>query len=167
MILRDESPSDHAAIGALTALAFAGMPYSDQSEPQIIERLRAAAALLVSLVAEEDGEIIGHCAFSPVTLSTGVPGWYGLGPVSVHPDKQGRGIGQALIEEGLHRLRACHAAGCVVLGDPAYYGRFGFRADPALVLPDVPAEYFQILVLHGPAASGIVAFHPGFYGAAA
>lgn len=75
-------------------------------------------------------------------------------------------MGGALVREGLERLRALGAAGCVLLGDPAYYGRFGFRNDHSLVLPDVPREYFQSLVLHGPDAFGIVAFHPGFYGTA-
>lgn len=166
MIIRAEQPGDEAAIGAVTAAAFAPMPYSDQTEPQIIERLRAAGALALSLVAEDDGVIVGHIAFSPVVLEGGEGGWYGLGPVSVLPERQGAGVGGALVREGLDRLRALGAAGCVLLGDPAYYGRFGFRNDHSLVLPDVPREYFQSLVLHGPDAFGIVAFHPGFYGTA-
>lgn len=166
MIIRAEQPGDEAAIGAVTAAAFAPMPYSDQTEPQIIERLRAAGVLALSLVAEDDGVIIGHIAFSPVALEGGEGGWYGLGPVSVLPERQGAGVGGALVREGLERLRALGAAGCVLLGDPAYYGRFGFRNDHSLVLPDVPREYFQSLVLHGPDAFGIVAFHPGFYGTA-
>ncbi|MCB5202030.1 N-acetyltransferase [Neorhizobium sp. T786] len=166
MIIRAEQPGDEAAIGAVTAAAFAPMPYSDQTEPQIIERLRAAGVLALSLVAEDDGVIIGHIAFSPVALEGGEGGWYGLGPVSVLPERQGAGVGGDLVREGLDRLRALGAASCVLLGDPAYYGRFGFRNDHSLVLPDVPREYFQSLVLHGPDAFGIVAFHPGFYGTA-
>ena len=166
MIIRAEQPGDEEAIGAVTAAAFAQMPYSDQTEPQIIERLRAAGVLALSLVAEGDGAIIGHIAFSPVTLEGGEGGWYGLGPVSVLPERQGAGVGEALVREGLDRLRTLGAAGCVLLGDPAYYSRFGFRNDHSLVLPDVPREYFQSLVLHGPEAFGIVTFHPGFYGTA-
>jgi putative acetyltransferase len=166
VIIRPEKVDDENRIGAVTEAAFAGKPYSDQTEAQIIERLRAADVLAVSLVAEEDGSVIGHIAFSPVTLSGGEGGWYGLGPVSVLPEQQGKGVGKALVEEGLDQLRSLGAAGCVLLGDPAYYSRFGFRTDHRLVLPDVPPEYFQSLVLHGPDAFGIVAFHPGFYGTA-
>lgn len=166
MIIRPERAGDEAAIGLVTAAAFEGNPYSDQSEPQIIERLRAAGVLTISLVAEEEGQTLGHVAFSPVTLSGGEKGWYGLGPISVAPEHQGRGIGTRLVTEGLDCLRALGAAGCVLLGDPAYYGRFGFRLDHGLVLPDVPPGHFQALLLHGPDALGIVAFHPGFYGSA-
>lgn len=153
---------DEIAIGEITAAAFKDMPFSDQSEPFIIERLRAAGALTVSLVAEDADKVIGHVAFSPVTLSNGADDWFCLGPVSVLPDFQARGTGSLLIREGLDRLRGQNAAGCVVLGDPAYYQRFGFTRDHALVASDVPAQYFQSLVLHGPQASGIVAFHPAF-----
>ena len=166
MAVRPEEAGDEAAIAAVTAAAFAGVPYSDQNEPLIIERLRAAGALVVSLVAEDDGVIVGHIGFSPVALSGGEGGWYGLGPVSVAPDRQGRGVGSALVRKGLDRLRALNAAGCVVLGELAYYRRFGFSNDHGLVLPNVPARYFQSLLLHGPEAFGIVTFHPGFYGTA-
>lgn len=166
MAVRPEESGDEAAIKSVTAAAFADMPYSDQSEPLIIERLRAAGVLAVSLVAEDDGVIVGHVGFSPVTLSGGEGGWYGLGPISVVPVHQGRGIGTALVREGLDRLRALDAAGCVLLGDPDYYRRFGFSNDHGLVLPNVPARYFQSLLLRGPEAFGIVTFHPGFYGTA-
>lgn len=166
MIVRPERAGDEKAIGAVTAAAFADMPFSDQTEPLIIERLRAAGALAVSLVAEEKGEILGHVAFSPVSVSGGETGWYGLGPISVSPSRQRHGIGSSLVNAGIDRLRALGAAGCVLLGDPAYYRRFGFRLDHGLVLPDVPPGHFQALLLHGPDALGIVAFHPGFYGAA-
>ena len=166
MIIRAECAGDEAAIGTVTAAAFAGMPYSDQTEPLIIERLREAGALTLSLVAEEAGAIVGHVAFSPVSLSGGDEGWYGLGPISVAPAHQGKGVGSRLVSEGLDRLRSFGAAGCVLLVDPAYYHRFGFRLDHGLVLPDVPPGHFQALLLHGPDALGIVAFHPGFYGTA-
>ncbi|UJW73703.1 GNAT family N-acetyltransferase [Rhizobium sp. SL42] len=166
MIIRAERAGDEAAIGAVTAAAFAVMRYSDQTEPLIVDRLRDAGALTLSLVAEEAGAILGHVAFSPVSLSGGDEGWYGLGPISVAPAHQGRGIGSRLVCEGLDRLRSLGAAGCVLLGDPAYYSRFGFRLDHGLVLPDVPPGHFQALLLHGPDALGIVAFNPGFYGSA-
>lgn len=106
--------------------------------------------------------IVGHVALSPVVLSGGEPGWYGLGPISVVPALQGRGIGTRLMQAALDALRDRDAAGCVVLGDPAYYGRFGFVADPALVLPDVPPLYFQVLPLNGAMPVGIVSYHPAF-----
>src|SRR5690606_5515177 len=132
MIVREERPDDVDPIRALTTRAFAGMAFSDGSEPAIIDRLRAAGALTLSLVADMEGTVVGHVAFSPVTISDGSIGWYGLGPISVEPSMQHAGIGSRLVNEGLVRLRARDAAGCVLLGEPAYYRRFGFAADPHL-----------------------------------
>lgn len=162
MIIRQENDGDADAIHALTAAAFQGKPYSDGTEAHIVDGLRAAGALTISLVAEDYDEIVGHVAFSPVTIN-GRPGrWYGLGPISVAPARQRRGIGTALIEAGLSRLRALGAAGCILLGDPAYYGRFGFVSDPVLRYRDVDPRYLQRLVFHGDAPAGEVAFHPAF-----
>jgi putative acetyltransferase len=162
MQITPERPEDAAAIRALTEAAFKDMPHSNQTEARIIDALRAARALTLSLVAIEDGVIVGHAAFSPVQIA-GAPGdWYGLGPVSVRPDRQRSGIGQALIREGLQRLKSRKAAGCVVLGDPAYYGRFGFEADPDLHYGDAPPVYFQRIILEGPPPKGEVRFHRGF-----
>jgi putative acetyltransferase len=108
------------------------MPYGSQTEGAVVDALRSAGALILSLIAIEDGEIIGHVAFSPVAINGETNGWYGLGPVSVWPDRQGRGIGQALIRKGLDSLRDMNVQGCVVLGDPGYYSRFGFVSDPGL-----------------------------------
>lgn len=162
MQIRPERPTDAGAIRDITQAAFRGLAHSDQTEAAIVETLRAAGALAVSLVADQDGEILGHAAFSPVRIDGRDAGWFGLGPVSVRPGRQRTGIGRALILDGLGRLRALGAAGCVVLGDPAYYGRFGFGSDPALVYPPAPRPYFQRLVLAGPAAAGEVAYHPAF-----
>src|SRR5690606_20299677 len=115
-------------VGALTAAAFAGVPYASGTEPAIIAALRAAGALRLSLVAAEGQELLGHVAFSPVIIGGRDRGWLGLGPLSVRPDRQRRGIGSALVRTGLERLRRDGAGGCVLLGDPAYYRRFGFRA---------------------------------------
>lgn len=167
MIIRDELPGDEAAIGAVTAAAFAGKSYSDQTEPQIIERLRAAGALDLSLVAENDGEIVGHVAFSAVEIEDGAEGWYGLGPVSVRPDRQGEGIGSALIRRGLADLAGLGACGCVLVGSPKFYPRFGFRECRTLTYPDLPVEYFMYVLLRGEMPSGIVRFHTAFYGNAA
>ncbi|OHV71846.1 GNAT family N-acetyltransferase [Ensifer sp. LCM 4579] len=162
MIVRPERDDDRGAIGALTAAAFAGHPHSDQTEPLIIERLRAGGALSLSLVAEEEGEVIGHVAFSPVTITPAAAGWYGLGPVAVRPDRQRRGVGSALIRRGLDMLRGSGAAGCVLVGEPAYYQKFGFRNEPALVFPGCAPQYFMALALSEVMVSGTVAFHPAF-----
>ena len=167
MRIRPEAPGDEAAIGALTAAAFTGHPYSDGSEPLIIERLRRLGKLTLSLVAEDDGQIVGHVAFSPVTLSGGEGGWYGVGPISVAPGRQRSGIGSALMREGLGELEAQGAAGCALVGDPAYYNRFGFTARTELTTTGVPPEYFLVLPLHGEVPSGMVTFHPAFFGDAA
>ena len=162
MQIRQERPEDVDAIRAVTAAAFVGMPHSRQTEARIVDALRTAGALTISLVAIQEREIVGHVAFSPVRISGATGDWHGLGPVSVRPDRQRKGVGQALIRDGLRRLRALDAAGCVLLGEPAYYRRFGFESDPDLSYGDVPARYFQRLVFNGPAPKGEASFHPAF-----
>lgn len=160
--LRAEMPEDIDAISKLTTAAFENTEHSSGTEAAIVDALRAAGALTISLVALENEEIVGHIAFSPVTIESGAEAWYGLGPVSVRPDRQGYGIGKMLIESGLAQLKQNGANGCVVLGDPGYYTRFGFTSDPALRYADVPAEYFQRIVFKGPPPTGAVAYHAGF-----
>ncbi len=143
--IRAETQADHAAIEALTMVAFFRVAHSRHDEQQIIERLRADGALTLSLVVEHDGYIVGHVAVSPVSLSDGSRGWYALGPLSVGPGHQRQGLGTRLVREALAQLQALGAAGCVVLGEPAFYARFGLAAEPGLVLPGVPAEYFQAI----------------------
>lgn len=162
MQIRLERPEDATTIHRLTDTAFKGRPFSDGAEAQVIDALRAAGALTLSLVATKEGEILGHVAFSPVTIDGKTGDWYGLGPVSVWPDLQRSGIGQALIREGLQRLRIMGAGGCVLLGDPAYYGRFGFKNDPDLRHAGAPAWAFQCLTLNGSRPRGEVSFHAGF-----
>ncbi|MGH8291534.1 MAG: GNAT family N-acetyltransferase [Steroidobacteraceae bacterium] len=143
--IRCEISADVMAIEAVTISAFLNAPHTSHTEQHITNALRTAGKLPISLVAEADGSVIGHVAFSPVSLSDGAPGWFGLGPIAVLPKHQRRGIGLQLIREGPCILRERGACGCVVLGEPQYYGRFGFRADAGLVLPDVPPEYFQAM----------------------
>jgi putative acetyltransferase len=162
MEIREERPKDAAAISAVVTAAFAGAPHSSGTEAAIIETLRNEGALTLSLIAEDGGVILGHIAFSPVTIGGSDDAWYGLGPVAVEPGRQGSGLGHALILAGLQRLRALGARGCVVLGDPAYYGRFGFRADAALTYPGVPSEYFQSLSFDGAKPTGEVSYHTAF-----
>ncbi len=161
MIVRDETRTDVATIRALVAAAFVDAPHSNGSEANIIDRLRADGALSVSLVAEEDGAVVGHVAFSPVSIG-GEAGWYGLGPLAVAPSHRKRGIGAALVNAGLDRLHALGAKGCVVLGDPAYYGRFGFGHDPGVRLANVPPQYFQRLAIRGEPLVGLVEYHAAF-----
>ena len=162
MHIRSERPEDATTIHALTETAFKGMPFSDGTEAKVVDALRAAGALTLSLVATLDGEIVGHVAFSPVTINGEAGDWYGLGPVSVWPDRQRTGIGQALIRDGLRRLKSGGAGGCVLLGNPAYYRRFGFENDPELLHAGAPAWAFQRLSLSGSRPQGEVSFHPGF-----
>ena len=160
--IRSERAEDAPQIAAVTTAAFAGEPHSSGTEAAIVAGLRVAGALTVSLVAEDAGELLGHVAFSPVTIDGRSAGWFGLGPVSVRPDRQSVGVGRALIEAGLAELRAQGAKGCVVLGDPAYYGRFGFSCDPTLRYADAPAEYFQRLSFGAETPTGKVDYHPAF-----
>lgn len=160
-VIRAERPDDADAIRRITQAAFALAEHHSGTEGAIIDALRAANALVISLVATVDEEIVGHVAFSPVTIGTAV-GWFGLGPVSVQPDLQKQGIGGALIREGLIRLKAVHARGCVVMGDPGYYQRFGFAHDPAIRYEGVPPEYFMRLSFGDAETSGNVIYHEGF-----
>ena len=160
--VRGERPADADAIRDLITAAFATAEHKSGSEAAIVDRLRNAGALTVSLVAEDQGLLVGHIGFSPVTIEGARIDWYGLGPVAVCPDMQRRGIGQALVRSGVERLRGLGARGCVVLGDPGYYVRFGFRRDSALRYGDAPAEYFQSLAFGKDKPSGTVEYHPAF-----
>lgn len=162
MIIRNEKDSDIEAITAVTKAAFTNHPYSHQTEQFIVTALRADNALTVSLVAEVDGRVAGHIAFSPVTISGGSRDWYGAGPVSVQPELQRQGIGKALVNEGLRLLKTQGARGCVLVGDPVYYERFGFRSFPDLSHEGVPQENVLALPFSNQTASGVVTFHHGF-----
>ena len=161
-MIRNERPEDERAIAALIEQAFRNAQHSDGTESAIVDRLRAARALTLSLVFADDAQIVGHVAFSGISISMRENGWYGLGPVAVDPSRQRNGIGTALIDAGLAMLRQSGAGGCVVLGDPAYYARFDFRNVPPLRYPPAPAEYFQALVWSGGAPAGDVTYHPAF-----
>lgn len=162
MIIRPDSPKDYLQIGLVISAAFARAQHSSGTEAKIVEGLRDAGALPLSLVAVVRGIIVGHVAFSPVTIGETSAGWYGLGPVAVRPNWQGVGIGAALIQFGLQALRDRAARGCVVLGNPAYYSRFGFTHDPEIHYPGVPADYFQVLSLIGDKPSGMAQYHTAF-----
>ena len=162
MIIRNEKTSDFEAITEITLAAFANEPHSAHTEQFIVNALRAANALTVSLVAEIEGKVVGHVAFSPVTISDGSCDWYGVGPLSVAPGYQRQGIGKSLMHEGLLLLQAAGAKGCVLVGDPRYYERFGFRSLPDLTLEGVPPENLLVLPFGNNKAQGALAFHEGF-----
>ena len=162
MIIRNELESDVETISSVTRTAFESCPYGNHTEEFIVNALRAANALTVSLVAEASGKVVGHIAFSPVTISDGSRNWYGLGPISVLPEFQEQGIGKSLIHEGLSLLKALGAKGCVLVGNPKYYERFGFKNLPDLVLDGVPQEYFLALTFGEEEIHGVVMFHQGF-----
>ena len=161
-MIRDEAGNDAKVIAEVTVAAFDSLEISSHTEQFIVEALRSAGALAVSLVAEVDGHVVGHIAFSPVVISDGSNNWYGLGPVSVLPLYQRMGIGKALIREGLSRLKELGAKGCCLVGHPQYYRKFGFENVAGLVVEGVPEEVFFALSFDGRFPQGNVSFHEGF-----
>jgi putative acetyltransferase len=160
-VIRAEEPSDVAAIRDVHVAAF-----PSDSEARLVDALRDAQRSTISLVAELDGRVVGHVAFSPVTAANGASG-LGLAPVAVTPQHQKQGVGAALILAGLAAAREMGAPFVVVLGDPAYYGRFGFTAAPAQGLSDEygGGEAFQAIELRPggvPRNAGLVRYSPEF-----
>lgn len=162
LIIRDETEADVPAIARVTISAFNALEISSHTEQYIIETLRAGHALTLSLVAEVDGQVVGHIAFSPVTLSDGTRGWFGLGPLSVQPGCQRMGVGSALIREGISRMKGMGAKGCCLVGHPSYYRRFGFENIPGLYVTGVQPEVFFALSFDGTYPQGRVDFNEAF-----
>ncbi|GAB1580984.1 GNAT family N-acetyltransferase [Phyllobacterium phragmitis] len=155
--VRDEEPADIAAIHRVVEAAF-----QQSMEADLVDRLRADGDAVISLVAEEDGEIVGHVLFSPMSASFPA---LGLAPVSVLPGRQNQGIGSMLIREGLKQAESRGCRVVFVLGEPAYYRRFGF--DPALAAgfgSPYAGPYLMALPLNGemPAERGRVDYAPAF-----
>jgi putative acetyltransferase len=155
-------PADIPAIRVVLLQAFRGKPYSNQTEPAIVDALRHSGGLALGLVAMAEGEVVGHAAFSEVRIDGRLEGWFGLGPIGVLPPVQRSGVGSALIHDGFRRIRRAGARGCVVVGDPAYYTRFGFATPPGLTLAGFPPEYFLALAFQNGVPSGVVTFHRAF-----
>lgn len=162
MQIREEQPADQRLIYHLTEIAFKPKSFSDGTEPDVIDRLRAAGDLTLSLVAENDTEIVGHVAFSPVVIGQLTEGWYGLGPVAVHPDQQRSGIGSSLIKQGLQMLRARGADGCALIGDPNYYSRFGFVSDGNVQYQELQSKHVQWISFSAVKPIGELVFRPAF-----
>ena len=164
ILIRSERATDAEAISQVTFAAFLGKFSDHPTEHLIVDGLREAGMLTLSLVAEADGKVVGHVAFSPVTVNGEFVGWYGLGPISVVPGLQKQGIGSKLILDGLVRLRELGAKGCALEGDPKYYQRFGFKPIPGLTYHAAPAlEYFMALPFYEEVPTGQVEFHKSFY----
>ena len=162
IIIRNEIDADVDAITEVTVAAFKTLEISNHTEQFIVEALRANNALTVSLIAEVDGHVVGHVAFSPVTISDGTQNWCGLGPVSVLPRYQRKGIGKSLILEGISRLKNLNAKGCCLVGHPNYYKKLGFKNVSGLVYEGVPQEVFLVMSFDGQIPQGTVNFHDGF-----
>jgi len=160
--IRTEQPADIDAIFELNRLAFLSAAHTSHTEQFIVNALRRSGHLALSLVAVEEQRLVGHVAFSPVKVSSGDTGWYGVGPLSVLPERQRQGIGSRLMQEGMAMLITGGARGCVLLGDPAFYSRLGFSPCKDLVLPGVPPEYFLCKSFGGAVPKGEVAYSPAF-----
>jgi len=160
MLIRDETPGDATAIGRVVTEAMRLLPQATGTEAAIVERLRADDALLLSLVAEEDGEVIGHLAASAARIGA-QDGWGLIGPLAVVPARHAQGIGSALMAEALRRLRTT-CRGAALVGDPGYYGRFGFRAFPGFGVAGCPPEVVLALPFDGVAPRGELIHHPAF-----
>ncbi len=163
IVVREEKPADKDHIHRVTELAFRGRPYADGDEQEVVNRLRQVGALALSLVAVEDDALIAQITFSPAEIDDGSGPWFALGPVSVLPGRQGEGIGSLLINEGLARVEAMGALGCILTGNPDYYQRFGFGFSPANVPARESAAHFMLKRFRGGPPEGAFSFHRAFY----
>jgi len=164
--IRPESPIDVAAVHRINVKAF-----GSNVEADLVDALRREASPVISLVADDEGAVVGHVMFSPVSIdgeATGAPPLMGLAPVAVLPDRQRQGIGGALIREGLAACRLGRVAAVVLVGMPEYYPRFGFVPASRFGLRcayDVPDDVFMAIELEpGTLAgrAGLVRYHPAF-----
>jgi putative acetyltransferase len=163
--IREETASDIAAIRTIVEIAFRDMPYADGDEQDVVDRLRSARALSLSLVATIDEEIVGHIAFSPAAqIGDASQLWFALGPVAVLPEHQRRGIGSELIMKGLAEIHVRRALGCILTGNPEYYRRFGFELSPKHVPDNEPAEFFMLKLFTATNPASAFRFHAAFYG---
>lgn len=168
IVIRPETPADLKAIHRIEAAAFQG-----EAHAILVNNLRADGALLLSHVAEQDGNLVGHAAYSLLTITDGdrVFQLPGLGPIAVDPPLQGRGIGSALVRAGLNAMRDLGYGLLFLVGSPRYYPRFGFQPAQPLgfssdyVEPGGPHEHFMVAVLDERAPGSVrghTRFHPAF-----
>ena len=162
MLIRDQTEADFSAVHELVIAAFKTLPVACGREQFVMDALWRTGAATVALVAEDRGEVVGQAVFSKVLVSGHDVGWHGCGPVSVLPARHKQGTGSALMRAGLERLRALGSKGCVVVGDPTYYRRFGFENTDAMREPEVPPQYFMALRIDGDMPNGDVTFDKAF-----
>lgn len=159
MHIRSETPAYRAAIAALITTAFRTAKVASGTEAEVVERLRASGALTLSLVAEEEGALIGHIAASPCSVG-GQGGWACLGPLAVALGQRRQGIGAALLRAALDALGSEGWKGAVLVGDPGYYTRFGFLPECGVTLAGVPSAYVMAKPLTAPLGVGALLCHP-------
>jgi putative acetyltransferase len=168
IIIREERPEDVEAIRRINLAAF-----NQPAEAEVVDKLRESCRDLLSLVAEEGGEVVGHILFSPASIggegATPPLAGMGLAPMAVLPERQGQGIGSLLIHNGIKMLRERGCPYIIVLGYPEYYPRFGFERASRFGIhsqwSEVPDEAFMILILNKTAivgASGVASYRREF-----
>lgn len=161
MLIRDETTQDIPAISRVVTEAMLLLPQSTGTEARIVEALRRDDALTLSLVAEDSTVVIGHLAASMARIGD-QDGWGLIGPLAVLPAHHGQGVGSALMHEAIARLRRNGCRGVALVGDPAYYGRFGFHAYAGFGFDGCPPEVVQALPFDGHEPAGQLAHHPAF-----
>jgi putative acetyltransferase len=161
--IRVETETDHGPIRRLTETAFSGKPYAGGDEQDVIDNLRKACALTLSLVATDNSEVVGQATFSPAEISSNTGVWFALGPISVAPERQGERIGEQLIEAGIEHISKLGASGCILTGDPNYYSRHGFEVASEHCPANEPGEYFQLRMIGPERPIGTFRFHDAFY----
>jgi putative acetyltransferase len=165
MTVRPEKPEDIPAIRIVNHRAFGGA-----AEADLVDALRRNGKTIISLVAEDDGLIVGHIFFSPVAIQSKGAGLTGVGlaPLAVIPERQNQGIGSMLVGHGLRRCREEGHPYVVVLGHPDYYPRFGFVPASRFGIKseyDVADEVFMVMELREGALSGwagVAKYQPEF-----
>jgi putative acetyltransferase len=164
MRIRPETEADRAAVREVNEAAF-----ETPAEADLVEVLHDKGVSVVSLVAEVDGEVVGHILFSRVSLSGHAQlNLVGLAPMAVRPGHQRKGIGSALVRQGLRHCKECGCCAVVVVGHPQYYPRFGFAPADRFALRceyDVPSDVFMVAELEAGAlrnASGLVRYDDAF-----
>ena len=160
MLIRPETADDIPAIRRIVTEAMRLLPQATGTEADIVDRLRAAQALTLSLVAEDGEGPIGYLAASQARIGSDTR-WSVIGPLAVLPARHREGIGCALMAEAIRRLKPL-CRGVTLVGDPGYYGRFGFRAWPGLRVTGCPPEVVQALPFDAPPPEGEVIHHPAF-----
>ncbi|MCG8529759.1 MAG: N-acetyltransferase [Desulfovibrionales bacterium] len=166
MLIRKETSNDIETITHIEYAAFKNHPMhapgSEPTEHRIVEELRNAGALSLSLVAEQHGEIVGHIALSPTSIGATSEGWFLLGPIGILPALQKKGIGSALMQCAIACMKKQGAQGIVLIGDPAFYTRFGFTAVAGITYEGVPDQFVLTLAFTKTLPKGNIVAHPAF-----